>query len=161
MKRYIAALDADDGATLCRIFAPGAFKGVKLPVHRGTCAATLTASVGHRGAPGAPRWLSTQLVDADTVVLVRGGDGRFTGTVVHKLAGREPSIEDDVDLPAQRGRRQLADRQAQRELLPCDRRPRRPRHGADAAALSGASAALSGRPGGSGPSDCRPPGAAG
>jgi hypothetical protein len=96
VKAYVAALDADDGATLCRRFAPGALHGVKLPVHRGTCAATLTASVGHRGEPGAPRWLGTKLVDADTVVLVRGGDGRFTGTVVHTLAGREPSIEDDV-----------------------------------------------------------------
>ena len=96
VKAYIAALDADDGAALCRLFAPGALRGVRLPVHRGTCAATLEASVGHRGPPGAPRWLGTKLVDADTVVIVRGGDGRFTGTVVHKQAGREPSIEDDV-----------------------------------------------------------------
>jgi hypothetical protein len=96
VKAYVAALNADDGAALCRLFAPGALKGVKLPVHRGSCAATLKASVGHRGDRGAPRWLSTRVVDADTVVIVRGGDGRFTGTVVHKLAGREPSIEDDV-----------------------------------------------------------------
>jgi hypothetical protein len=97
VKSYIAALDADDGAALCRLFAPGAFEGVKLPVHRGTCAATLTASIGHHGNSGSPRWLGTRLVDADTVVLVRGGDGRFTGTVVHRFAaGREPSIEDDV-----------------------------------------------------------------
>jgi hypothetical protein len=96
VRAYIAALDADDGAALCRLFAPGALRGVKLPVHRGSCAATLTASVGHRPPRGAPRWLGTKLVDTDAVVIVRGGDGRFTGTVVHKQAGREPSIEDDV-----------------------------------------------------------------
>ena len=96
VKAYIAALDADDGAALCRLFAPGALRGVKLPVHRGTCAATLKASVGHPPRHGAPRWLGTKLLDADRVVVVRGGDGRFTGTVVHKQAGSEPSIEDDV-----------------------------------------------------------------
>jgi hypothetical protein len=96
VRAYIAALDADDGAALCRLFARGALRGVRLPAHRGSCAATLTASVGHRPPHGAPRWLGTKLVDTDTVVIVRGGDGRFTGTVVHKQAGREPSIEDDV-----------------------------------------------------------------
>ena len=96
VKAYITALDADDGAALCRLFAPGALRGVKLPVHRGSCAATLAASVGHRPPHGAPRWLGTKLLDADKVVVVRGGDGRLTGTVVHKQAGSEPSIEDDV-----------------------------------------------------------------
>jgi hypothetical protein len=107
VKAYIAALDADDGAALCRLFAPGALKGVKLPVHRGTCAATLEASVGHPPQHGAPRWLGTKLLDADKVVVVRGGDGRFTGTVVHKQKGAEPSIEDDVVFLRKQGGRWL------------------------------------------------------
>jgi hypothetical protein len=97
VKRYIAALNSDDGRELCALFAPGALRGVRLPERRGSCAATLRASVGHPPPDGAPRWLGTRLVDADSVVLVQGGDGRLTGTVVHRFAGgREPSIEEDV-----------------------------------------------------------------
>lgn len=95
--RYIAALNADDGAAVCSLLGPGALRGVPLPARRGSCAATLTASIGHPPPDRAPRWRHTTLVDADSVVLVRGGDGRLTGTVVHRFAGsREPSIEEDV-----------------------------------------------------------------
>lgn len=97
VKRYIAALNGDDGEALCALLAPGALDGVGLPVRRGSCAPSLDASIGHRPPGGAPRWLHTKLVGADSVVLVKGGDGRLTGTVVHRFAGsREPSIEDDV-----------------------------------------------------------------
>jgi len=96
VKRYIAALNADDGAALCALLAPGALRGVELPERRDSCAATMTASIGHPPPDRAPRWLATRQVDADSVVLVRGGDGRLTGTVVHRFAGREPSIEEDV-----------------------------------------------------------------
>jgi hypothetical protein len=97
VKRYIAALNADDGKALCSLFAPDALEGVRLPERRAGCAQTLRASIGHPPPSGAPRWLATRLVDADSVVLVRGGDGRLTGTVVHRFAGaREPSIEEDV-----------------------------------------------------------------
>lgn len=97
VRRYVATLNADDGRGLCRLLAPAALRGVKLPERRGSCAASLRASIGHPPPDGAPRWLGTRVVDADSVVLVRGGDGRFTGTVVHRFAGaREPSIEDDV-----------------------------------------------------------------
>ena len=75
----------------------GALADVRLPERRGSCQASLDASIGHAAPGGAPRWLHTRLVDADAVVLVQGGDGRLTGTVVHRFAGsREPSIEDDV-----------------------------------------------------------------
>jgi hypothetical protein len=97
VKRYIAALNAHDGAAVCTLLAPGALDGVRLPVRRGTCAASLDASIGHRPPGGAPRWLHTRLAGADSVVLVKGGDGRLTGTVVHRYAGsHEPGIEDDV-----------------------------------------------------------------
>ena len=97
VKRYVAGLNAHDGGAVCALLAPGALDGVNLPERRGSCAASLDASIGQRPPGGAPRWLRTRLVDADTVVLVQGGDGRLTGTVVHRFAGsREPSIEDDV-----------------------------------------------------------------
>ncbi len=96
--RYVDALNAGDGAALCSLLAPGALDGVQIPVRRRSCAASLTASVGHPSPKGSPRWLRTKLVDADTVVTIEGGGlARFTGTVVHRFAGsREPSIEDDV-----------------------------------------------------------------
>ncbi len=97
MRRYVAAIDAADGAAVCSLLAPGALAGVDLPVRRASCAASLSASIGHRGPAGSPRWLRTRLVDADSVVRIEGGLGRLTGTVVHRFAGsREPSIEDDV-----------------------------------------------------------------
>ena len=97
VRRYVAAIDAGDGAALCALLAPGALRGVDLPVRRGSCAASLGASIGHPSPGGSPRWLRTRLVDADSVVTIEGGLGRLTGTVVHRFAGsREPSIEDDV-----------------------------------------------------------------
>jgi hypothetical protein len=97
VRRYIAALNAHDGEAVCGLLAPRALDGVSLPERRGSCAASLDASIGHPSPRGAPRWVRTQLVSADSVVLVKGGDGRLTGTVVHRLAGsRQPSIEDDV-----------------------------------------------------------------
>ncbi len=97
VRRYIAGLNAHNGAAVCALLAPGALDGVSLPERRGSCAASLDASIGHKPPGGAPRWIRTQLVSADAVVLVQGGDGRLTGTVVHRLAGsRQPSIEDDV-----------------------------------------------------------------
>ncbi len=94
---FIRALDAHDGKTVCALLAPGALRRIRLPMRKGGCAASITGSIGFAEPGGQPRWRSTRLVDSDSVVLVRGGDGRFTGTVVHRFAGsREPSIEDDV-----------------------------------------------------------------
>jgi hypothetical protein len=94
---YVDSLDSGDGRTLCSLLAPRALRGIRLPVRRSGCAASLRASIGHPSPTGSPRWLGTRLVGADSVVLVDGRLGRFTGTVVHRFAGsREPSIEDDV-----------------------------------------------------------------
>jgi hypothetical protein len=97
VRRYVASINAADGAALCALFAPAGLTGVELPVRRPSCAASLSASIGHPGPAGSPRWLRTRLVDADSVVRIEGALGRLTGTVVHRFAGsREPSIEDDV-----------------------------------------------------------------
>jgi len=97
VRAYVAALNAHDGGAVCALLAPGALDGVRLPERRGSCAASLDASIGHAPPGGAPRWVRTQLVGDGTAVIVHGGDGRLTTTVVHRLAGsRQPSIEDDV-----------------------------------------------------------------
>ena len=97
VSRYIAAMNAHDGSAVCALLAPGALDGIRLPERRGSCAASLDASIGHPAPGGAPRWLHTRLVGADSIVLVKGGDGRLTGTVVHRYGGsHEPGIEDDV-----------------------------------------------------------------
>lgn len=94
---YVKALNAHDGKIVCRLFVPGALRRVDLPIHKGTCAASVTASIGYAAPGGQPRWISTTLDESKTIVIVKGGDGRYTGTVVHRFAGsREPSIEDDV-----------------------------------------------------------------
>jgi hypothetical protein len=97
VRRYVASINAADGAALCGLFAPAGLAEVELPVRRPSCAASLSSSIGHPGPAGSPRWLRTRLVDADSVVRIEGALGRLTGTVVHRFAGsREPSIEDDV-----------------------------------------------------------------
>src|SRR4051794_898196 len=73
VRRYVSALDAHDGGAVCALLAPGALEGVRLPEHRGTCASSLNASIGHPPRGGAPRWLHTQLVGAGSIVLVQGG----------------------------------------------------------------------------------------
>lgn len=94
---YIRALDDRDGRAVCALFEPGALRALKLPRRQGGCAGSVTASIGYAGPGGQPRWIGSRLANAGSIVLVRGGDGRFTGTVVHRFSGsREPSIEDDV-----------------------------------------------------------------
>lgn len=97
IETYIGGLNARDGRAVCNVFAPGALDGFDLPRRTGGCAASVSASIGFAAPGGQPRWLGTRLVDSDSVVLVRGGDGRLTGTVIHRFRGtREPSIEEDV-----------------------------------------------------------------
>lgn len=97
VRSYIGGLNAHDGKLVCRTLAPSALTGIDLPVRRGGCAASVTASIGFAEPGGQPEWRHTRLVDSDSVVLVKGGGGRLTGTVVHLFRGsREPSIEDDV-----------------------------------------------------------------
>ncbi len=94
---YVKALNAHDGAIVCELFVPGALRSVDLPKRKGSCAVSVTASIGYAAPGGQPRWIKTTLADTRSVVIVSGGDGRYTGTVVHRFKGsREPSIEDDV-----------------------------------------------------------------
>ncbi len=98
VRDYLSALRDRDGDDLCReIFLPGAIRQIRLPVRKGSCAASVRAWIGHRAEAGAPRWLSASLVDSRTAILVSDGDGRMTATVANRLSGSDRSwIEDDV-----------------------------------------------------------------
>jgi hypothetical protein len=94
---YIAAINAGDGAALCRLLAPDALDGVRLPEQGPDCASSLTHSIGFRGPGGTPVWKRTKLIALDPVAW--GGDvgARATASVIHDFADRpEPSVEEDV-----------------------------------------------------------------
>ena len=97
VRAYLAALRSRDGMALCReIFEPGALRLLRLPVRRGSCAASVSASIGHHRQPGAPRWLGARLVDARTVILAEDGKGRVTGTVANRVSSDKRRWIEDV-----------------------------------------------------------------
>lgn len=96
VRDYVAALDARDGAAVCRAFAPGAVEAVRLPKRGGSCTSSVDASLGYRDPRGYPVWRRTRILDFRSIDT--GPDtARATVTVKTTFAGdREPSIEDDV-----------------------------------------------------------------
>lgn len=103
VRRYIAALNARDGTALCELLAPGAIDEVKLPVNRGSCAESVTASIGYRDPRGLPVWASTEITSLTTEI--DGPSARVLADVVTKFADRgQPSIEDDIVYLTQSGR---------------------------------------------------------
>ena len=72
---YIDAIDARDGATLCDLLSPTSVSELKPPVQRGSCEATLRASIGYSDPRGLPVWKRTLLNGID---------------------GDEPSVESDI-----------------------------------------------------------------
>jgi hypothetical protein len=97
VRSYLAALSGRDGATVCSLLTPEAVGELRLPVHRGSCARSVRASIGRVEAPEGRRFRSVKLQRLRTVV--QGGGARVTATVVeHYGRGRrtEVSVEDDV-----------------------------------------------------------------
>lgn len=95
---YVDALDAGDGAAVCALLAPGALRELELPIRRGKCARSLTASIGYRDPRGLPVW---EGATASSVPVPELGAGarttRVVVTVVTRFADRdEASIEDDI-----------------------------------------------------------------
>jgi hypothetical protein len=95
VRQYVDALDAHDGAAVCKLLAPGAIDGVKLPVDRGSCAASLSASVGYRDPHGLPVWAGTKIrglrVDVDEP------SAKVVAHITTTFADRDqPSFEDDI-----------------------------------------------------------------
>lgn len=95
-RAYVAALDSRDGAGTCGLFAPGALADVSFPRDRGTCAATLSASIGYRDPRGFPVFAGARVARIAGVT-IDGADARVIATTVTQFAdNREPSVEDDL-----------------------------------------------------------------
>jgi hypothetical protein len=93
---YIKALDRRDGAAVCALLAPGALDQVKLPHERGSCAASLEASIGYKDPRGLPQFAGVAVAQHGSTQ-VGPNEARVTVTIVTRFADRtEPSIEDDL-----------------------------------------------------------------
>ena len=96
VERFVAALDARDGAEACALLAPDALSQLELPRRKGACATSLEASIGYRDPRGLPVWESarvTQVKPPD----VDGDTAKVIATVVTRFADRDEfSVEDDV-----------------------------------------------------------------
>jgi hypothetical protein len=101
VRDYVGAIDERDGAALCELVAT--LRELELPVEKGGCAASVSASIGYRDPRGIPVFERAALAgDAD--VELSGNEARATATVVTEFADRaEPSVEDDVIYLERRG----------------------------------------------------------
>jgi hypothetical protein len=96
VRAYVGALDARDGARACELFISGALSEVHFPRDRGTCARSLSASIGYRDPRGFPVYRRARIARVPDVA-IHGASARVTATTVTRFAGnREPSIEDDL-----------------------------------------------------------------
>jgi hypothetical protein len=96
VRAYVQALDDHDGARVCALLAPGAIDEVELPVARGGCGASLSASIGYRDPRGLPVWRSARVASVRAVRL-DPAQAKMLITVATRFADRdELSIEDDV-----------------------------------------------------------------
>ena len=103
VREYIGALDTRNGRAVCELFVPGAIQELKLPKQKGSCAASLRASIGYRDPRGLPVWEHARVTRVASKV--RRNDARAVATVVTEFADRnEPSVEDDVIYLARSGR---------------------------------------------------------
>jgi hypothetical protein len=96
VRDYVRGLDDRDGQAVCALLAPGAIDEVELPEKRGSCAASLEASIGYRDPRGLPVWETARAAELPSIE-VSGDAAKVVLTTVTQFADREePSIEDDV-----------------------------------------------------------------
>ena len=69
---YVKAINARDGAELCRLLDPSFTGELELPVKRGSCAERLTGSIGFADPRGTPVWRQTILSDLESALLRKG-----------------------------------------------------------------------------------------
>lgn len=94
VRRYVEAISDRDGATVCEL-VPGATR-LDLPESGGSCAASVSASIGYRDPRGFPVFEKAVLA-GDPAIEIDGSTARATATVVSEFADREEaSVEDDV-----------------------------------------------------------------
>ena len=95
-RAYVAALNTHDGERACALFVPGALAAVDFPRDRGSCAASLSASIGYRDPRGFPAYDRSRIGRIPSVT-IDGSEARLVATTVTHFAGnREPSVEDDL-----------------------------------------------------------------
>ncbi len=117
VRRYIEALNARDGAAVCELLAPGAIEEVELPVDRGSCAASVTASIGYRDPRGLPVWAGTEITSLQTEI--DGPSARVLADIVTEFADRgQASIEDDIVYLTLSGQRNKAPQQRRGSATP-------------------------------------------
>ena len=106
VRAYVDALNAGDGQAVCELLVPGAIDSVELPVSRGSCGASLSASIGYRDPRGLPVWAGTEITALR--VEVDSAQAKVVADVVTEFADRdEPSIETDIVYLTRDGRRWL------------------------------------------------------
>ena len=94
VRRYVEAISDRDGATVCEL-VPSATR-LDLPKPGGSCAASVSASIGYRDPRGFPVFEKAVLA-GDPAIEIDGSTARATATVVSEFADREEaSVEDDV-----------------------------------------------------------------
>jgi hypothetical protein len=106
-RRYIAAIDAGDGAALCAAVAGDLAAKLRPAVKRGSCADRIGGSVGYEDPRGFPVWEGTSLTGVDRVTLgPEARQARITASIVTLFRDRtEPSIESDIAYLANQGGR--------------------------------------------------------
>jgi hypothetical protein len=93
---YVAGLNARDGERVCGLFSSGALSGLGFPRDRGSCARSVSASVGYRDPRGFPVYERSRIARIPAVA-IDGATARVTATTVTRFAdNREPSVEDDL-----------------------------------------------------------------
>ena len=96
VRRYVAALDARDGATVCRLVSAAAMSRVALPRERGGCAPSVTASIGYRNPRGSPQWKGARVAGTPRVARAHYG-ARVVVPLRTEFADRAyVSREDDI-----------------------------------------------------------------
>lgn len=104
-RRYIAAIDAGDGATLCRAVAGDLATELRPAIKQGSCADRVGGSIGYEDPRGFPVWEGTTLTGVDRVALgPEARQARITASIVTDFRDRaEPSIESDIAYLAKQG----------------------------------------------------------
>src|SRR5205085_9780880 len=69
---YVKAINARDGAELCRLLDPSFTRELELPVARGSCAQRMIGSIGFADPRGTPVWRRTILSDVESALLRKG-----------------------------------------------------------------------------------------
>ena len=95
VEAYLGWIDNRQGRQLCTLLTEDAIAELRLPVRRGGCAVSLSASIGYRDPRGLPVFRGVDLRRARA--RVEGRSARVVATLSTRFADRgQASIEDDI-----------------------------------------------------------------